>query len=396
MTTQIPDETCLDGLRISDAQYRRLVDAVEAKTENHQGRERRKAPRVPYIVSGGIMARIRHFDGSLQKILVRPRNLSSSGIAFFHGSFVYRNTHCLLHLRTRNGSNVLHHACIMRCRHVAGQVHEVGARFDQPIDVDDYIGPPVDEAIESSSPAIEKAPFSGTVLCVSGNPARRTRLKSQLQALGLSVTEVDDGPEAIESVMDIRFDVVIAASTLPSMLADDLFAAITQEAFQGVMVSWGDPASPGPSSPTASTIDTLPPDADDAQVHALLGRHLPCLTEDQEVAALQSALWSDPKLQGLILQYLEKTEEQLMHIKYDLNTNDVNAIIATSIDMKGSAHGFGYPQISQAAEKLLNATCRGESFDTLKQRAGALIELCQRACAFRRDATFSSKLSLAG
>jgi len=71
--------------------------------------------------------------------LVRTRNLSPTGIAFLHGSFVYTGTGCVLALHDAQGKIVGVEGKVVRCQHVRGHVHDIGVRFSRPLDVKQFL-----------------------------------------------------------------------------------------------------------------------------------------------------------------------------------------------------------------------------------------------------------------
>lgn len=65
---------------------------------------------------------------------VFARDLSSQGMSLLHGVFVAPNTRCLLTLRTLDKEPMQIPGLVRRCRLVGGRVHELGVKFEQPID----------------------------------------------------------------------------------------------------------------------------------------------------------------------------------------------------------------------------------------------------------------------
>ncbi len=83
---------------------------------------------------------IYHAPGAAPTSCIVPtRDLSAHGLAFLHRSFLHTGSQIAVHLRERDGSTRLHPATIMRCRHVDGMIHEIGAKFAKPIDMSQYV-----------------------------------------------------------------------------------------------------------------------------------------------------------------------------------------------------------------------------------------------------------------
>jgi hypothetical protein len=87
--------------------------------------------------------------------LVFARDLSSQGVSVLHGVFVAPNTRCLLTIRTLDKEPMQLPGLIRRCRLVGGRVHELGVKFDQPIDPRSFLDLCADE--EGEAAALEQA-----------------------------------------------------------------------------------------------------------------------------------------------------------------------------------------------------------------------------------------------
>lgn len=70
---------------------------------------------------------------------VAPTNLSTCGVGFLHGAFVYPGTRCDVMLTNLNGQPELIRGVVARCELAKGRVHTVGVRFDEPIETAHYI-----------------------------------------------------------------------------------------------------------------------------------------------------------------------------------------------------------------------------------------------------------------
>jgi hypothetical protein len=83
---------------------------------------------------------VMHPAGNQVDFLVRPHNLSRSGIAFLHGQFLYPGTPVQLKLRSTTGWTYEMTGEVVYCRVARGMVHEVGLRFSAAIDPAQFLG----------------------------------------------------------------------------------------------------------------------------------------------------------------------------------------------------------------------------------------------------------------
>ena len=185
---------CIDALRIGEAEQHRILGELEAGQRPAGGPEMRISTRYRYTVRGGVVLTV---EGAYTSYLVRPRNLSSGGISFLHGGFVYPGCHSSVALTTRRGERVMATGHIVRCRCVRGRVHEVGMAFDHPVDVDDFLdtrtaidlGPGDETMGESDYPRERVAELAQQIHQLALECATRALLRRKLAQLALLLTE---------------------------------------------------------------------------------------------------------------------------------------------------------------------------------------------------------------
>jgi len=128
-----------DMLRLSASSYENLLSQLDNTAEEFIDPDQRRADRHPFPKSQGLPLKLIHAEGEPSWFIVRPRNLSESGIGVLHGGFVHPHTRCVIALRRLDGPPVTLEGQTVRCRHVAGCIHEIGIQFDQPIDLAGYL-----------------------------------------------------------------------------------------------------------------------------------------------------------------------------------------------------------------------------------------------------------------
>jgi hypothetical protein len=106
--------------------------------------ERREHERLRYYVPGGVEVGVHHPGGSFTTYRVQPRDLGRGGLGFLHGNFVHPGASCIVKVTTRDGGDVAVSGKIVSCQHISGKTHQVGVRFDAPLDPDDFLARPDD------------------------------------------------------------------------------------------------------------------------------------------------------------------------------------------------------------------------------------------------------------
>jgi hypothetical protein len=133
---------CIDTLRLSTKEWDQLQAVMETPRDGGGfGRcDQRRDPRFPYRLGGSVIIEVVHPGGSRVRYIVRPRNLSRSGLGFLHGNFIYTGTRCVVMLMTQDGAAIPCNARVVRCRHIQGKVHGLGIKFDKPLkNLGDYL-----------------------------------------------------------------------------------------------------------------------------------------------------------------------------------------------------------------------------------------------------------------
>lgn len=118
------------------------------------GKERRRHARLPLDERFPLLMRLETSGATF--IAVRPRDLSSSGLGFFHVAYVHPGTSAVFIMKGRKGEVATIKGTVTRCAHVSGRVHEVGAVFEQEIQVEVFVSQPAATAAHSPADEVYK------------------------------------------------------------------------------------------------------------------------------------------------------------------------------------------------------------------------------------------------
>jgi len=128
-----------DILRLSVKQIAELHRMMEQRTHDDISRERRQAPRAPFRLSVRLGVLLENEIKGRRTYALAPRNISRTGLSLLHGKFVYGGTNCVVGLPALDGQVIPARGRVIWCRLIAGRVHELGIRFDEPIDVGEFV-----------------------------------------------------------------------------------------------------------------------------------------------------------------------------------------------------------------------------------------------------------------
>jgi CheY-like chemotaxis protein len=141
--------TALDTLRLNRSQQHDLQQQLLRRRRQQASSDSRREPRFDYDASQGLIVEVFHPGGTHSNYLVKPRNLSTHGIGFLHGSFLHHGTECNVWIRSSAGELRRIEGTVARCQWICGRVHEIGVLFEEAIELKNYLTPktePTDDA----------------------------------------------------------------------------------------------------------------------------------------------------------------------------------------------------------------------------------------------------------
>lgn len=103
-------------------------------------------------------------------------------------------------------------------------------------------------------------------------------------------------------------------------------------------------------------------------------------TQGNPTDPLYSELMDDDLL-DLVEMFVAELPERIAAIKTAINEEDIAALGSLAHQLKGSAGGYGFPSISDAARAVESSAKAGEDAQTLLEQVRALADLCDRARA---------------
>ncbi|MHC4414182.1 MAG: PilZ domain-containing protein [Planctomycetota bacterium] len=127
-----------DILRVTAREAAEILERMDGQAARYHGRERRQAARVSCHDMPRVAVLVENEEIGNRTYLLIPRNISCAGMSLLHGKFVYDGTPCVVGLKTLDGQVVPVRGKIMHCRLITGRVHELGIRFDEPIELGEF------------------------------------------------------------------------------------------------------------------------------------------------------------------------------------------------------------------------------------------------------------------
>jgi CheY-like chemotaxis protein len=344
------------SIRLDDDALTAILDNLDrAASENaveHQGADRRYSYRhrtllVELAVAGGEPRAFR----------VASRDLGKGGLAFLHGGYVHAGTRCRAHLVTIHNHWQIVEGTVVRCQYIQGRVHEIGVRFDRPIDVATF-----------ASNAVSRH-----VLIVDDETSSLRLLAHHLGQMNARVAMAKNGEEAIEKAGSRLFDLILLEIEMPVMDGLTAVRRLRQNGYRGVIV--------------AATGLTCPDDRERLLQAGFSGyiakpitkQGLKHLLNGLDDEPLFSALAGEAGMDDLINQFVADLAGRVRALEEAAAAGDHSLLERLARVLKGEAGGYGFEPIIVAARDLEGAAKAVAETTELEEKVTELIHLCRLA-----------------
>ncbi len=354
-----PTQDALDALHLSDAEAVQVVRRIERTGESFSGPDQRSYPRHDCDPRRRFVARLKPKRQPAIEYVVRGRNVGAGGAAFLHGSFIYPQTPCDLVVRVDDGQRRSIAGRVVRCRHVADHIHEIGVSFNQPLKRNDPLTQ--DSRAETSQskdadatrtlPSSGQTLYRGHVLCVESNATDAALAELRLRRAGLNVVHTSSAAAALRAATYAPYDLALVAEHLTDATGIGLARLIrrVEQACPVVLMTGRVNAETTSSALDAGCDDVLRKPIQPNTLDDTLGRFLPRASADPESLKLRSTLWSDAGMRPVIQAGLA----QLNAAVCDALSGRPSDTTTRWNDLAVTASGLGYPTIAEAARRVM-------------------------------------------
>lgn len=367
----------VDALRLSEREQADIIARLEAKNANFHGDNRRIGTRFRYHMSQGLIVEITHPGGTITSYLVRPRDLSTRGISFLHGAFVYPNSPCRLFLETMDGTAATIIGRVMRCQHVSGRAHDVGIQFIKQIRLEDYV---VVDTSCGPSTSTELPALQGQALYIEDSIVDRELLRFHLRHQGLALTVCSSLQEGVDHLKKKQFDVLLVDGDLPELTPAKIIEAVRLAGHsKPIIVVTGDDtteAMKGTDKLPQVTVLVKPYPLD-----SLMNTLAQALSGVPVTAPLLSAFWANQEMRPLIMTFVDDMRTKLAEIEAQAKAGAFAVVQRMSLELKGAAGGYGFVPIQTAASELHALSKSQGQAEAISEQITSLIRLAEAARA---------------
>lgn len=349
-------------LNLQEKSLDSLLDVLDAA---EGGSQRRKHTRWSFRHKSVELKLVQSIGST--SIKVASRNLSREGISVLHNCFLHTGTPCIVMLPHPTREPLPVKGKIARCVHRTGVIHEIGIRFDDPIDA---------RTIACADPlgnvfSYEKVPpdeLEGSCVLVSGSPADAPMIKHYLRETRLRVPMFVTMDAALPAIAGN--DVVLLAADLPDSSPRENIGMIRDTGYAGAIVLLA------PNRLPATRMALLAAPADLVLVKPVEQKQLilalaECLLIRRPASARGTS--SKPGAEPWLVQGVAELCDGLANANRD---GDAQGVAQMCLRLKGLADATAQEDISHACEEVL----AGIKANTRLLALGPVISKIQAMC----------------
>ncbi len=356
-----------------DAIYERL-DAPGSST-SHKRQSSRLEFRQPSIGVDIIQP-----GGGQTHINVACRNLSRTGLGFLHSSYVHVGTRVVLTLAHKSSASVRVPAKVMRCRHVAGNVHDVGVMFDEPINVRDFMAlDPLEQAFTCE--VVDPTQLKGTLLIVAEYEIEQSCVRSMLGDTSLDFVCVSTITDALEKarkgvglvICDDTFEVGSGVEFVQSARKSGLRCPI-------ILMS-ADTSEEGLSRIRSAAANAFlaKPLQQDVLLRAVAEFLLVSGEKNETANPLSSTLGTESPMLGLSDLYVEDLGKVAGQLDAMVSKGDLAGVRRLVMRVGGPAASLGFAPIAKLAHQLISSLDATKSLEESVVAVNTFVAVCRGA-----------------
>ena len=350
--------TAIRSVRLSGAKITEILDQLD-RDSNPAVRDKRATPRYYYRIEDCIVHLQPLNSNGVVAYTVPTRNLSAGGMAFLNGGFVYTGTRCHVQLLNRRAAQISVEGTVVRCRHLTGNIHEIGIQFDSPINPAEFI----DEAAKMR------------VLVADPDPANAQQIVEWFGNLHIDAEHLTNGRMAVMKVLQTRPSITFLNSNMPMLAGLPACRELRTKGYFGIVFITGTHDELLDASPFFAA------GCDHVLTKPYNLARLTVLIRAYRSEPLVSQYAHDAGMLSLINCFGLEISCKVHALEKALCSQDIAKLGSLIRCLKGEGGGYGFDAITEAAIGVENALLNHLSFKEIIARTSRLIYRCRQARA---------------
>lgn len=360
-------------LNLSLAELQKVRLRLAELDDREGGSTRRTFARWP-LEGLSLIVRVTHAAGGEATLRLAPRNISAGGISVLHSAYLYPGTKCHVMLPDTNQVHTVLPGWVARCIHRYGPIHEVGIRFNEPIEIRKYVASAGGGAPHTLH-AVNPANLRGKVILIDPSDFWTGQIRRELGETCIELVCTAQAHEGVKLAQQGAAVVLISAEVADMRP----FEAISLMRAAGVECPVVMLCPPGSGVRAGQVplqgISVLPrPSPPDALLFEL-SEHLLVEAPERPKATKECLLGLDDDVRADLIRQMER-------ILAAAASGDVMRAHGLALKLRGAAPAVGLKDLALAADTVVEAL--GQTM-SVEESADALHKLKEILGVMRSD-----------
>jgi CheY-like chemotaxis protein len=345
------------------------------------GKQRRANHRVDFVRAATAIT-VHHPGGSITNCLVSTQDISAGGMSFVYGNFLHVGTMVVITLRRHRGGEEKVVGTVTRCSYLSASRHDIGVKFKKPIFPQLFVDPMQwDELAEPS--AVKPEDLTGDVLLLDDQEMDRDLFEHLLRGTKLQLTAVGTLQEAIAAVKTKQFgaaciDVNLGIGQPSGELAGK---SLRGAGFKGkFIVSSIESTARASASKSLGTALSLQKPFDRTQLLYSIAMAMQ-IQGDEQSDPIYSTMEDRASSKALLERYISHAKRVSIELHELIEKKDFAAVRTQCQSMRGTAGGYGFEPLADAAAKAVTALDAGTNVQEAEAELQVLQTICRRLSA---------------
>ncbi|MFN7022110.1 MAG: response regulator [Phycisphaerales bacterium] len=347
-----PEAAPINSIRMDAARLDQFLDLREEVSGGSGAAMKRSHVRHAYRAVA-VRITLVHPGGSQARLNVACRNLSSGGIGVLHSAYVHTGTPCIVELTNSRKVTQTIEGRVVRCTHVQGTIHDVGVRFERPINTKDFLA--LDPfADRFSLENVDPQNLTGTVLYIEDVTMDQAVVRHYLRQTQMQLVIAATADEAMEKALK-GVDIILCNHQIGGVPGASIIKRMREAGIsQPILIVTAD------TSPATREMLAV------AQCNAFITKPLNQNTLFRALGefvasgtaggGIFSTLAEGHPNAGLVETFVNEVHEYARQIEAAVAANDATRVRALCLQIRGSAPIMGFERLAEmalAAETIL-------------------------------------------
>ena len=365
-----------NSLRMSPRELASFLDDLDAPDgKDTQGN--RKFHRLPFR-QDGVQVLVAPAGGGASKVSMACRNISRTGLSLLHNCYMHPGTKCTVLLPHPTRGQVPVPGAVARCVHRSGMAHEIGIRFNEPIEVREFAHP---DAFGDcfSLERVQPEELAGNVVYVDHSEMDVRIVKHFLRGTAVTLRTAATIADAMV-LIEGRPDVVITDFELPDGTGASLIAAVRERGIEvPFILVTGDTGDSTRRAISASRPDAcLAKPLTQALLQRALGEYLIVRAKSSQA---QAPPGPDAETAALVRTFIDSLTQTVAEVEAAIKGSNADQARSLCLQIAGPAPTVGFAHLGELAQLAARALSTTKSIPDSLKPIQAMMTACERTRA---------------